>query len=96
MTVTTYRPARPPVTHQGVMTRLGLTWREAQLFMLIWEAGIDGTSEFPVESPRQYIWNIRRKLGGLGITIKTIGRTGGYTFTPENRQIIENHFVNYR
>jgi hypothetical protein len=90
-----YKPVPPKVTHQGVMTRFGLTWREAQLFMLIWEAGIDGTSDFPVESPRQYIWNIRRKLAGLGITIKTIGRTGGYTFIPESRRIIEKHF-NYR
>lgn len=95
MTAVTYQPARPRITHQGVMTRLGLTWREAQLFMLIWEAGIDGTANFPVESPRQYIWNIRRKIGGLGISIKTIGRTGGYTFEPESRRTIEAHF-NYR
>lgn len=95
MTVSMYQPAGPKVTHQGVMTRLGLTWREAQLFMLMWEAGIDGTSDFPVESPRQYIWNIRRKLGKLGIAIQTIGRTGGYTFPPAARRIIEDHF-NYR
>ena len=94
MTVT-YNPTVPRINHQGVMARLGLTWREAQLFVLIWDAGIEGTSDFPVATPRQYIWNIRKKLGGLGITIKTIGRTGSYAITPECRRLVEKIF-NYR
>jgi hypothetical protein len=94
MSMPAFNPAGN-VTHQGVMARLGLTWREAQIFILIWEAGIDGTSDFPVESPRQYIWNIRRKLGGMGITIRTIGRTGSYALTPECKKLVERQF-NYR
>lgn len=81
------------ITHGAVMALLSLTWRQADIFMLIWEAGIEGTSEFPVNSPRQYIWEIRKKIAGLGFNIQTIGRTGCYAFTRETRKRIEEFFT---
>jgi len=64
-----------------------LTWREAQFLRVLMDYSQPGEDDFPVPSPRQYIYTLRKKLKPLGVKIVSTGKRY-YLISAEHKRIV--------